>query len=880
MRQIAFVLALAAGGSVWAATGPDDAFQQPVTVERGWYTPHQLMPVLAATTPSRWAMPETLAGTALVDGPNALAPSKILDDACRQWGLAWARAGGNVIVVHRPVDGLETLAAWELGWSRDGRAVPLLAAMLAGDDTAAALAAAKAIEVLEKRVPLGRTDRVEPPLPGRTTLAAAFPPDVDLMPLLDSPCPPVRAAALRLLLGVGGDKAQAAKVATADDEADLVRQVRQQMLFPVPAERAAKAAETLPPLPDDVKAAADRMLADIGPLARNSEWAMMRRRARILAEWARGGSGPAVEALLELSRTKHQASWYPGYVHMQMSQVGDGRILARLKELFARGRTRRDTLVRGLEDIRWGEGLLAFTAEHLGNQTVLYVTANKAGAEAVEALAAWAALQPPACFAAIDALGAIGGPKATAALVPLLVHENSTVVFRSAKALGQVGTSGARAALLKASRSDDRYRRHAAALFLGRIGGPDAAARLRELAEDKDRLVAAAAADGLEQIGTQAARAAAEAFHERDAGLPPLVYRPRNPRFGADFPVNKWVDLGIRIEAYAKYGEMGWNYEAANRLFVRYGGCSGYTNELTVFDLGTGRFVQRRPNEEMAGWGSRRPQRGCSGGRVCDPYRKVVWIGRSIGGSAIDLAISEYYVRGGDFGFASYDLATDRFRGAPYLENYYGGPPNRFAYDWKHGLLYPVKFSPFKNEKFFWAVNTRDRDPYTRAAWMDKTTKGDYPRMLGYTVAAVDQHSGLLVVYLPVGKRRDDTRDEPETWTFNPVTGRWRNMKPDRQPRAYHGAGFDYDPFHKVLILQGGKKVAQYGGPEDSLTWTYDVRTNTWTDTGAVNGPGNPWVGSTAFDPEHNVLVMFHFRNGHVWAYRHKPVEPGTRVEW
>ena len=63
-------------------------------------------------------------------------------------------------------------------------------------------------------------------------------------------------------------------------------------------------------------------------------------------------------------------------------------------------------------------------------------------------------------------------------------------------------------------------------------------------------------------------------------------------------PVNEWVNLKIRIEAHAEFGEMGWNYDPANRLFFRYGGCSGYTNELTVFDLGTEQFVQRRPERE------------------------------------------------------------------------------------------------------------------------------------------------------------------------------------------------------------------------------------------------------------------------------------------
>src|SRR5262249_47435225 len=155
------------------------------------------------------------------------------------------------------------------------------------------------------------------------------------------------------------------------------------------------------------------------------------------------------------------------------------------------------------------------------------------------------------------------------------------------------------------------------------------------------------------------------------------VYAPRNSRFGPDFPVNEWVNLKIPVRATG-WGEIGWNYDAANRHFFRYGGCTGpYNNELTVFDLGTEQSVQRRPIELMAGWDDVRPGNGCSAGRTFDPYRKVAWIRRGIGGlPEIQLGIKEYH-RGLAGTFASYDLATDRFHGAPYREAPYGEPAQR-----------------------------------------------------------------------------------------------------------------------------------------------------------------------------------------------------------
>ena len=53
------------------------------------------------------------------------------------------------------------------------------------------------------------------------------------------------------------------------------------------------------------------------------------------------------------------------------------------------------------------------------------------------------------------------------------------------------------------------------------------------------------------------------------------------------------------------------------------------------------------------------------------------------------------------------------------------------------------------------------------------------------------------------------------------------------------------------------------------------MRDNTWTDLGAKNGPGNPWVGAMDLDPEHNVFVLFSFKDKQVWAYRHKVVKDG-----
>src|SRR5262249_41911412 len=211
--------------------------ERPGSLEKAWYSPHELLPVLARRAGFHWAMPETLAGRAGVGGDASCKAA--LDDACKQWGLAWPESNG-VVVVHRADEAklrqwtasLEkggadaTAAAWELGWLRDAHALPVLAEALAGKDAMIALAAAQAIQTLLTDIPLGRDERVDAVPPGRVSLAAAFPPKVDLLPLLESPYPPVRAAALRVLLGQGGKVAAEARTRTAADRGLAVSPVR------------------------------------------------------------------------------------------------------------------------------------------------------------------------------------------------------------------------------------------------------------------------------------------------------------------------------------------------------------------------------------------------------------------------------------------------------------------------------------------------------------------------------------------------------------------------------------------------------------------------------------------------------------------------------
>jgi HEAT repeat protein len=855
-------------------------------IDKAWYSPHELLPLLAARDGITWAMPETLSGRAWVGGN--LTYKAAIDEACKQWGLSWTELTG-VVVVHREHPKLrewtaalakgDTEAAWELGWSRDVRALPPLNSALGSKDVAVALAAAQALDVLLTDIPLGREERVAPALRGRVSLSRALPRTTDLTHLLDSHYPPIRAAALRILLGKGRASSEVALEKTKADRSPAVQAVRQQFSFtPSKDTRKREPLPSAPPDAADRKAAIAKILEELPGMEKKSAWEQMVLRAETLAAWSRLGHDEATQALIELTGTKLQQFWYPGTIQKNLAESGGVKVRAAVKDVMPKAL--RPYIVRGLEESYWGDELVALTGPYLSEQAVCLVTTRKAGREAIDLILP---LAEKGNTDAIDALAVIGGPKAVAALRKLLAKDDahsSTIAFRSAKALGRIGTADALDALLNATDTESLHRRHSVALALGRIGGLKAEAELIALLKHKNqpRLIHAAVAHGLEQIATADALAAASEFRKADAGTPPLVYKPRNPRFGPDFPVNRWVDLKITVQAQG-WGEIGWNYDPANRLFFRYGGCTGpYNNELTLFDLGTEQFIQRRPIELMAGWGDTRPGNGCSVGRTWDPWLKAAWIRHGIGGTPNQLGMADYFTKSPTARFANYDLATDRFHAAAYHEAPYGEAATRLVCDWKHGLVYPIKLThPNHKTKDFWALDVRSENPFAQTAWKKLTNPdGDYPRHAGaaYTTAAVDQDAGRLVLYIPPLEGRP-----PQTWVYDPEKNVWKDLQPKNQPEGVHGAGFAYDPFQKVLILHSGRKVTQFGGSDDAITWSYDVRTNTWTDLKAANGPGNPWVGAMDFDPEHNVMVLFSFRDKRVWAYRPTAISVGTQAK-
>ena len=148
---------------------------------------------------------------------------------------------------------------------------------------------------------------------------------------------------------------------------------------------------------------------------------------------------------------------------------------------------------------------------------VRYFAARSLGehgeADALAALAEVAAHEraPHVRIAAIEAIGAIDGPRAAELLAPYAEDSDTEIAAAAIASLGRVADSAASASLARALRSPDPARRLAAVTACSIRGGPDAVASLRWTAEaDTSVEVASAAISGLARLAT----AMGEGWHQ------------------------------------------------------------------------------------------------------------------------------------------------------------------------------------------------------------------------------------------------------------------------------------------------------------------------------------------------------------------------------
>ncbi len=137
---------------------------------------------------------------------------------------------------------------------------------------------------------------------------------------------------------------------------------------------------------------------------------------------------------------------------------------------------------------------------------------GKIGSDAIDAVPTLinAIKEDALCWAAVDALGNIGGKAAIIALCDALLNDNDMGVrFRAASSLGKIKDKEAVPTLVKALLDRDEFVRESAAYALGEIGDQSAINALNETLHDKIDFVSKAAKKALHMIDTTENQASA-----------------------------------------------------------------------------------------------------------------------------------------------------------------------------------------------------------------------------------------------------------------------------------------------------------------------------------------------------------------------------------
>jgi hypothetical protein len=117
------------------------------------------------------------------------------------------------------------------------------------------------------------------------------------------------------------------------------------------------------------------------------------------------------------------------------------------------------------------------------------------------------------------------------------------------------------------------------------------------------------------------------------------------------------------------------------------------------------------------------------------------------------------------------------------------------------------------------------------------------PRLAPYRCASWDSDEQVVVVFGGEGSHEG-------TLIYDPVRNEWRWPKPALEPPARSGGNMAYDQAHQMHILFG----SQFG--DDATTWTYSVERNEWRDMRPEPQPPTDKNDAVlAYDSIHHVVL-------------------------
>lgn len=153
-----------------------------------------------------------------------------------------------------------------------------------------------------------------------------------------------------------------------------------------------------------------------------------------------------------------------------------------------------------------------------------------------------------------------------------------------------------------------------------------------------------------------------------------------------------------------------------------------------------------------------------------------------------------------------------------------------------------------------WAMDVRTQ------TWVQMNSSGDTSappkRREIHNSMAYDRAHDLFVLF--GGSCTDNprcTRDDElaDTWTYNLKTNTWTEMTPPVSPAKRQQHNLVYDPHNGVIVMYGGRD----GSVKYNDLWVYDVASNTWSEVVTNTSPPARSLTTFAYDEQNRVFVLY-----------------------
>jgi len=146
--------------------------------------------------------------------------------------------------------------------------------------------------------------------------------------------------------------------------------------------------------------------------------------------------------------------------------------------------------------------------------------------------------------------------------------------------------------------------------------------------------------------------------------------------------------------------------------------------------------------------------------------------------------------------------------------------------------------------------------------WEDVTPKNSPPPRSD-TGMVYDKANQVVILF--GGYCQENNRDLcDDTWTFDPETNMWTEMKPSNSPPVMYGHTLVYDPINQLSLLWGGHMSAIKNGVSSSIgyndtLWRYSCPENSWEEIASksVENPSPRYWHASVFDSESGKLLLF-----------------------